>query len=100
MKTRGGVFYNLAESDFTIKRNDYEFKFSSELHKNKFITGVEEFIETENSKINAKYGLKGDFAEYLSIIYYKRVERRGFYVTYKDKLLNPLSFNYGEDDGN
>ncbi len=100
MKTRGGVFYNLQESDFKYKIGDYEFKFSSELYKNKFITGLNEFVEVENSKINSKYQLKGDFREYLTIIFYKKVEKRGFYITYKDKLLNPLSFNYGDEDGN
>ena len=99
MKTRGGVYYDLLESDIIYKINDYEFKFSSELYKNKFVTGLEEFIKEESNKINSKYGLMGDFTEYLTIIYYKKVEKRGFYVTYKDKLLNPLSFKYGEDYG-
>lgn len=99
MRTRGGIYYNLQESEFKYKIGDYEFKFSSELYMNKFITGLNEFIEEENIKINSKYNLVGDFREYLTIIFYKRVEKRGFYITYKGKLLNPLSFKYGEDYG-
>lgn len=92
MRTRGGIYYDLLESDITYKIGDYEFKFSSELYKNKFITGLDEFIKEENNKIMSRYGLMGDFTEYLTIIFYKKVEKRGFYVTYKDKLLNPFSF--------
>lgn len=99
MKTRGGVFYDLQESNIEYKIDNYVFKFSSELYKNKFISGYQEFVKEENSKINSRYNLMGDFREYLTIIFYKKVEKRGFYVSYKDKLLNPLSFNLGDDYG-
>ncbi len=58
---------------------------------------VDEFIKRENDKLNAKYNYDNDYSEFLAIIYYKMVEKRGFYVTYKDKLVNENSFIVGED---
>lgn len=99
MRTRGGIYYDLQESEFKYKIGDYEFNFSSELYMHKFMTGLNDFVKDENNKINSKYKLEGDFKEYLTIIYYKKVERRGFYVTFKGKALNPLSFKYGDENG-
>ena len=97
MKTRGGVYYDIKESDYKLKRGDYEFKFSSELYKSKFMINVDEFIKRENDKLNAKYNYDNDYSEFLAIIYYKMVEKRGFYVTYKDKLVNENSFIVGDN---
>lgn len=99
MKTRNGIYNDIKESTYKLKRGNYEFTFSSELYKNKFMTGLNEFIKVENEKINNKYKMVGDFSEYLSVIYYKRIEKRGFYVTYNNKELNSSSFILGDEYG-
>ena len=100
MKTRGGVYYNIEESEYKLIKGDYVFYFSSMLYKNKFEKGLDSFVKEQNDRLYSIYGYEGDFSEYLTIIFYKKVEKRGFYVTYKEKAINPLFFKYGDVYGN
>lgn len=92
MRISKNIYYDITESDIKVSLGEYTFTFSSDIYKEKFVNGVENYVKTENNKINAKYGLVGDFKDYLAVIYYKKIEKRGFLVTYKDKLINESSF--------
>lgn len=86
------IYYDLNESDIKVNRGDYTFTFSSNFYKEKFTNEVENYIKEENDKINAKYNLNINLDDYLALVYYKKVEKRGFLVSYKDTLVNPLIF--------
>lgn len=91
MRKSKNIYYDINESDIKVTLGDYTFTFSSDLYKEKFENGLPEFVKEENNKINAKYNLVGDFKEYLAIVYYKKIEKRGFLITYKDKVINESS---------
>ena len=91
MRISKNIYYNINESNIKVTMGDYTFTFSSDVYKDKFIKGVDTFVKLENDKLNARYGFIGDFKSYLAIVYYKKIEKRGFLVTYKDKLINESS---------
>lgn len=80
MKTERGIFYNLEESTYTLNYNEYIFYFSSELYLNKFKDTVEEFINYETLKLKNRYKCYLNLRSMLLISYYKRIEKRGFYI--------------------
>lgn len=92
MRISKKIFYDISLSDICVNIDNYKFYFSSDLYRDKFISNYQNFVKAENDKINVKYKMSGDFKEYLTIIYYMKIEKRGFRVYYKDKLLNPSSF--------
>lgn len=81
MLTKNGIELNLKESNYVVNLTGLSFYFSSELYKNKFINNVKEFVNQENTKINLKYKLQINLETYLAIAFYKKVEKRGFYIT-------------------
>ena len=80
MQTKRGIELNIKESKYACVYNGIKFYFSSELYKNKFLANVETFIKIEELKLQNKYRLKLDIKEYLAIVYYKQIEKRGFYI--------------------
>jgi hypothetical protein len=79
--TPSGVVYDLTQSPFIVERNGYEFRFSSNVHREKYIRDVrmkEDWLTDSLSKrfhfiVEAK--ILADFQLYMQI------EKRGFYVT-------------------
>lgn len=87
MKTKNGVELNLKESEYNIKIFNWNFYFSSALYLNKFKEQVFQFVEMESLKFNNKYKVKFDLKLYFAIVLYKRIEKRGFYIT-SDRYIN------------
>ena len=87
MKTKNGVELNIKESEYKIKIYNYNFYFSSAFYLKKFKEEVFEFVEMENIKFNNKYKVKFDLRLYFAIVLFKRIEKRGFYIT-SDKYIN------------
>ena len=87
------IHYNLKDSEFKYKVNDFEFVFSSELYKNKFISTYEDFTNYQELKLQAKYNILIFAEDMLLISLYKKIEKRGFLVYYKNiELNNDISF--------
>lgn len=75
-----GICLNLKESEYYFKYKGLRFYFSSEFYKNKFITEVENYIETETLKIQVKYNININFDILFMISLYKKIEKRGFRI--------------------
>lgn len=92
MKTRKGIYLNLLESDYNITLNNLTFYFSSKIYLQKFANNVKSYIDTEQAKINIKYGIYISLSSYLMLAYYKKIEKRGFRV-YNEKTKREISEN-------
>ena len=93
MKTKNGIELNLKESNYTYNYKGFLFYFSSEFYKQKFIEKINSYINEEQLKINAKYQVKIDLEMFFAIALYRKIEKRGFYVTVGSiKLTNDFYF--------
>ena len=92
------VEYDLNNSEYISKVHDYIYFFSSEFNLNRFNDGLYDFIKTETNKLKAKYHVGIDITDYLSLVFYKRIEKRGFkvitYDEYKNVIELPSDFIY------
>lgn len=80
MVTSWGIYLDLTESVYVTKVNNLVFYFSSEFYKKKFDYDFKTFVSKETSKLIARYGFKVDFENYLLIILYSQIEKRGFRI--------------------
>ena len=80
MKTANGIELNLAISQYKSVYEGFTFYFSSLFYKRKFDSTLETYLELETSKIINKYKININPRIYLAISYYKKIEKRGFYV--------------------
>lgn len=74
------ICYDLRNSDYKVNINGLIFYFSSIIYLNKFKSNIKQYIEIESIKIKNKYGININLDYYLSISYYKKLEKRGFRV--------------------
>lgn len=81
------VYQNIFESCYYFDYKTYRFYFSSLLNKKRFVNRIDEFVLDENLKNSNKYGVKIDLTNYLIIVLYKKIEKRGFRVYNKDELI-------------
>lgn len=87
------VEYDLDNSEYISKVHDYVYYFSSEFNLNRFNDGLYDFIKTETGKLKAKYHVGIDISDYLSIVFYKRIEKRGFKVLTYDSYKNIIELS-------
>lgn len=85
------VYQNIKDSVFDYEIYDLCFHFSSLFNKERFMKNVETYVNIEGMKIINKYQLQIDIREYLAIAFYKKIERRGFYIS-KSGVVIPESF--------
>lgn len=83
--TKRGVFHNIRESKYTISNGEIVFFFSSETYRKKFMGAYKEnrenFVPDEEKDIK-RVSLIADIYLYLC------VEKRGFYVWYKENEID------------
>ena len=84
MKTKNGIYLDLKESEYKINYNGLIYYFSSELYLNKFKSNIKQYIIEETAKIKAKYKINIYFDTMLTLSFYKKIEKRGFRVVYKE----------------
>lgn len=82
------VFKDINESNYTFKYDDLVFYFSSQFYLEKFIKEHAQFIKDETMKLKIKYKCSIYCDEMILLLLYKRIEKRGFRVKYKNKVLN------------
>lgn len=87
------VEYDLNNSEYISKVHDYIYYFSSEFNLNRFNEGLYDFIKTETNKLKAKYHVGIDISDYLSLVFYKRIEKRGFKVITYDSYKNIIELS-------
>lgn len=90
-KTINGIYNNIFESNYRIEMNGLIFYFSSIFYLEKFKNNVKSFIEEEKLKLYNRYKVILMCDTFLAISYYKKLEKRGFYIT--DKENNRISSN-------
>ena len=90
MLTSGGICLNIKESNYFTLKYGLIFYFSSELYLNKFLNNVDNFVTIESLKMKNKYQINSNLELYFAISYYKKIEKRGFYI-YDDALKREIT---------
>lgn len=80
MVTANGICLDLKESEYKILKSGLLFHFSSKLYLEKFRNNVDKYIAEESIKLRNKYKMNANYELYLAISYYKKIEKRGFYI--------------------
>ena len=80
MKTRYGVEYEIEKSNFFVRTSTGKFYFSSLLHEQKFRAGHELNRARMNYSLTKRFGIKTDYRALPDIVFYSKIETRGFYV--------------------
>lgn len=89
MQTRNGIELDLEKSNYIYEYNELKFYFSSEFYLRKFKQNLHYYLFTENSKLISRYQVKVNMTLYFAIALYKKIEKRGFYITYNgENLIN------------
>ena len=86
------VYKDVYKSSF---KDDYAgicFHFSSLFNYRRFRSGITDYIKEEELKIRNKYQLEIDMKKYLAIAYYKKIEKRGFYVLIGNEEFNEIDY--------
>lgn len=98
MKTRNGVYYNLALSEYRETVNGLTFVFSSQIHKDKFLEKLNENRDIINYSLSKRFKMKIDLNLLADIVLYKKIESRGFLILKEDKEIKPenLCFKNGQ----
>lgn len=86
------VYQDIFKSNYYYDYESYRLYFSSLFNKKRFIERIEEFIKDENIKNSNKYGVKIDLTNYLIIVLYKKIEKRGFRVYNNSELIKIENF--------
>lgn len=77
------VCYELEDSPFFLRIDDFMFYFSSDFYRKKFESEYKDYIRNETLKLNVKYKMLVYADEMLLLTLYKLIEKRGFKVKYK-----------------
>ena len=89
MKTLRGVYHNIEESDIYLEVNNFILYFSSSSIKGRFIAKYDEYYRKVNNTFSKIYNT--DYLPIILITLYKKVEKRGFKVYYKDRRITENS---------
>lgn len=81
------IYYNLDESDYTFRYDEFIFYFSSQFYKEKFIKEYTNYIKEETMKLKLKFKCELVFDYIILILLYKKIEKRGFKVMYNGHKL-------------
>ena len=87
----GKVYHNIDESDYEYNFKNFKFIFSSKFYIEKFKSEIYNYIKENTEKINRKYS-PIELDEYLVLDLYRKIEKRGFRVYYKNKKLDEIMF--------
>ena len=85
MTTIRGIYLDIKESDYSVTMQGITFFFSSKYYLEKFTNKVLEYVAIETAKLYIKYGIKINLDIYFMIVYYKKIEKRGFRIYDENK---------------
>ena len=89
------VEYDISQSNYFCRVNDYLFYFTSIFNQRRFEANFNLFIEEETNKLKAKYHVNIELYDYLLLVFYKKIEKRGFKVKkYENNDIIDLKENY------
>lgn len=81
------VYYNLNESLYKFNYGDYTFIFSSQFYLDNFERKHIDFCKCERKKLEQKFNSKIECDIVLLIDLYRKIEKRGFLIKYKNEEL-------------
>mgnify|MGYP003295613509 CR=1 FL=1 len=81
------VYNDIEESDYKFEYNKLIFYFSSIYLLEKFERNYIKFLKDETDKLKVKFKCKIESDEMIMLLLYKKIEKRGFRVYYKDLRL-------------
>lgn len=93
------IYNDLNESNYTFKYDDLVFYFSSQFYLEKFTREYSQFLKDETMKLKIKFKCNIYCDEMILLLLYKKIEKRGFKVLYKNNELNEnyyIDFNINE----
>lgn len=97
--TRGGVFYNLYDSPYTVQLSSgHILYFSSNNHKMKYIEEYQAYVDYVNESLSRRFKFNIKIDTIGLIVFYSKVETRGFLVVKGGEYytcLNNLKLNGG-----
>ena len=93
MLTKNGVELDLEKSKYQYKYKGLVFYFSSEFNHKRFKDRFNYFVYVESTKIINRFKVNADFTLYFAIVFYKHIEKRGFYVTYNGKNIDKMNIS-------
>lgn len=85
------IYNDINESIYTFKYDDLVFYFSSQFYQEKFTREYSQFLKDETMKLKIKFKCNIYCDEMILLLLYKKIEKRGFKVLYKN---NELTENY------
>lgn len=93
-KSRRGIYYNLEHSTYFYNYGGYTFYFSSDLVCQKFQERLPDYVRDFEEQLSIKWGLEVHLGGLPAIIYYQKMEKRGFRVLKGGEplCLNSLTF--------
>lgn len=74
------VIYDIEKSEYYLKINNLKFYFTSIFNLRRFESNYEYFVEEETHKLQSKYHVNINIFNYLLVVFYKKIEKRGFKV--------------------
>lgn len=77
---RDKIYYDIKTSTYSYTLWNIKFYFSSKFYLHKFKNEIENYISKENQKLKIKFKLEINAEKMLAIAYYKKVEKRGFFI--------------------
>lgn len=84
---KGIVYYDINKTAYNTTYEDFKLYFSSEANMRKFNTQVEDYIETQTFYLYDRYShVINIFRDFFIIAFYKKIEKRGFKVIYKENI--------------
>lgn len=81
------VYNDIEESNYKFEYNKLTFYFSSIYLLEKFERNYIKFLKDETDKLKVKFKCKIESDEMIMLLLYKKIEKRGFRVYYKDLRL-------------
>lgn len=81
------IYYNLLDSPYKFTFDDYDFIFSSQFYLDSFHKKYENYLLKEKEKLEYRFSENIDCNIILLIDLYKKVEKRGFLIKYKNEEL-------------
>lgn len=82
------IYNDINESKYTFKYDDLVFYFSSQFYQEKFERSYLQFLKDETMKLKIKFKCNIYCDEMILLLLYKKIEKRGFKVLYKNNELN------------
>ena len=81
------IYNDINESNYIINYKDIKFYFSSQFYQDKFKNEYLIFLKEETDKLKIKFKCNIDADYMILLLLYKKIEKRGFRVEYKNTRL-------------